>query len=200
MPRWLPVLFACACYASPDLPVETDLQLVPANKCEQDRSAFVTCVLDGDTFDVDGCGEDVGERIRMLGVDAPEVEHPPEPADCYGDNAHAELIELLEGQRVTLTFDAECTGVFGRTLAYVWLTGSSYDRIAALPEVEDYVRNIPGDPDPALLLNEWMIAQGYAEVFPEEAFGRITFQDELERAEADAKSASRGLWGSCSVR
>lgn len=197
----LPLLALAGClYDPPPLPIEDDLQIIPNNACALERDAYVACVLDGDTFDVEQCGEEVGERIRMLGVDAPEIEHPPEPADCYGDTSHDALIDLIEGERVLLTFDEECEGVFGRTLAYVWLVDAEYERIAGLPDVDEYTRSLPGETEPALMLNEWVISRGYAEVFPEEAFGALLYQDQLELAESDARSSGRGLWGACGDR
>ena len=192
----LPPLFLLGCYEPPELPIEGEVPVVAANACASDRTEEVICVLDGDTFDVDACGE-FGERIRMLGVDAPEIAHDPEPADCYGDDAHSEVIRLIEGDRVLLTFDEECQGVFGRTLAYVWLTGSAYDRLAIHPDAPEYTREVPGDGTTAILLNEWLVGQGYAYVFPEEQFGRILWQDDLEAAEDRARTLGRGVWGEC---
>lgn len=194
----IPALLA-GCYSPPDLPIETDLQIIPNNACAIEREELVACVLDGDTFDVRACGEDSGERFRMLGVDAPEIEHPPEPADCYGDQSFAALRELVEGERVVLSFDENCTGVFGRTLAYVWLVGAPLERIQDDPEVEPYVRTLPGDPEPALMLNEYLIAMGAAELFPEEQFGSLIYQDDLEEAQAEAQLFGRGLWGECAA-
>lgn len=185
-----------ACYQPPDLPIATDLEIIPSNACAIDREAYVACVLDGDTIELESCGGDA-ESVRMLGVDAPEIEHPPDPADCYGDASHLALTDLLQGQRVTLTFDAECQDVYLRTLAYVWLKGSGLDRLAGDPDLDTYLRTIPGEDEPALLVNEWVISRGWAEVFPEEAFGRILYQDELELAEADAVQRARGTWGVC---
>ena len=196
----LPLLALVGCYTPPDLPIEESPEIIPNNACALDRLEFVACVLDGDTFDVGLCGEEAGDRVRMLGVDAPEIEHPPDPADCYGDTAHAELIDLLEGERVLLSFDAECQGIFGRTLAYAWLVDAAYEKVENLPDVDRYTRSLPGETEPALLLNEWVISRGYAEVFPEEAFGSLLYQDQLELAQSDAQVAQRGLWGVCGDR
>ena len=54
-------------------------------------------------------------------------------------------------------------------------------------------------PPTGLMLNEWLIGQGYAQVFPEELFGEILYQDELERAESDASLGGLGLWSDCAV-
>ena len=192
----LPLLICVACYEAPELPITSSVPVIAANQCANDRSEEVICVLDGDTFDVDACGDN-GERVRLLGVDAPEIAHAPDPADCYGDAAHEELERLVAGDRVLLSFDEECQGIYGRTLAYAWLVGSAYDRLSGHPDFLEYTREVPGDGSTGILLNEWLIAQGYAQVFPEEQFGRILWQDDLELAEDRARTLGRGLWGAC---
>ena len=199
--RWIiPVIVLVGCYRPPDLPLIDTVPIIPNNACEGNRTAQVACVLDGDTFDIGECGEGAGERIRMLGVDAPEIEHPPEEADCYGDESHEQLESLIKGRTVTLSFDETCIGVFGRTLAYVWAIDGTYDALSGQPGVEDYTRTLPGDADArdALLLNEWMIGRGFARVFPEEQFsGQLSFQLDLEIAQAEAEDLQLGLWGTC---
>ena len=81
-------------------------------------------VIDGDTIDATRrSGEKV--RIRILGIDAPEIAHSPTPADCGGDAAKTALIRLVDGKTVTITTDP---GVgekdqYGRVLAYVSIGG-----------------------------------------------------------------------------
>ncbi len=50
-------------------------------------------VIDGDTIDIGG------KRIRLAGIDAPELDHP------FGKNAKRELIKLCQGQQVRAEFD-----------------------------------------------------------------------------------------------
>lgn len=50
-------------------------------------------VIDGDTIDIGG------RRIRLAGIDAPELDHP------YGKNAKSVLIRLCQGQVVRAEFD-----------------------------------------------------------------------------------------------
>jgi micrococcal nuclease len=191
------MLWLVGCYQAPDLPIVENVPVVASNACAADRNEPVACVLDGDTFDVSACGDAFGERVRMLGVDAPEIAHAPDPADCYGDEAHTEVERVVGGDRVVLSFDVECQDIYGRTLAYVWLVGSAYDRLSSEPDFEDYVRELPGAGDPAILLNEWLVSQGFAQVFPEEQFGRLAYQDDLDQAESAARAGGRGLWGQC---
>ena len=187
-----------------EIPIEGPLQ-----SCAPPQLADVACVLDGDTFDIGACGETLGERIRMLGVDAPEIAHAPEPADCHGDAAFNAAVELLGTRRVTLTFDNTCIGIYGRTLAYVWLEGADLDDVRDLPGVEDLIDTSGGatadtdeptdEPtDERLLVNEWLIAQGHAIRF-EEDFGEgpLRYEGALRSAEASAEANARGLWTEC---
>lgn len=50
-------------------------------------------VIDGDTIDI------AGTRIRLAGIDAPELDHP------YGKNAKSFLIKLCAGQEIRAVFD-----------------------------------------------------------------------------------------------
>jgi endonuclease YncB( thermonuclease family) len=84
----------------------------------------------------------------------------------------------LEGERVVLSFDATCTDVYGRTLAYVWLS-SAVDTAAATDGV---------------LVNEWMLENGYARLFDEEWVDPLRLQQRLEDAEAGARARGLGLW------
>ena len=195
--RLLAVLALVACYTPPELPIIDDVPLVPSNSCRPDTTVFVTEVLDGDTFR-DALSLDDDPSYRLLGVDAPEIAHDPEPADCYGAEAQQELTDLILGRRITLSFDHECEGKFGRTLVYAWLVDEEYADIASNPGISDYERTVPGYDTPGLLVNEWLVGQGYAQVFPEELFGEILYQNELERAESEAMAAGLGLWSLCS--
>ena len=102
----------------------------------------VTRVIDGDTFDVaavDG-GQD---RIRLLGVDTPEVSGPNKPneygditdtacLDDWGIRAKEFAADKLEGRVVTLVMEGTTFGelfTFGRLLAFVELYGVDFNRL-----------------------------------------------------------------------
>jgi micrococcal nuclease len=70
----------------------------------------VESVSDGDTLT---CTDD--RRIRLTGIDAPEVEQVP-----FGAQSRSALVEMVAGHTLRLEFDVETTDVFGRTLAYLW--------------------------------------------------------------------------------
>jgi micrococcal nuclease len=78
-------------------------------------SATVVAVHDGDTLSVV-----IGhkkERVRLIGIDAPELGQRP-----WGANAKRYLRELVTLSRssVGLEFDLEKRDKYGRLLAYVW--------------------------------------------------------------------------------
>ena len=64
-------------------------------------------VIDGDTIDIGG------KRIRLSGIDAPELDHP------YGMNAKSVLIRLCHGQVVRAEFDGESS--HARSMATCYL-------------------------------------------------------------------------------
>lgn len=167
------LLLLFGCYAPPALPPFEGVPLVSGQLCAAERVERVGCVVDGDTFDLGACGAEA-ERVRMLGIDAPEIAHETE-AECWADEAWAALEREIGGRDVLLSFDHECFGVFGRTLAYVWLET---------------------DPEP-VLLNEWMLAQGHVRLYEEDFGEELRLRERLEAAEGAARSRGLGLWGAC---
>jgi len=158
--------------------------------CADPYLTTAACVLDGDTFDIGSCGEPA-ERVRMLGLDAPEIAHEPNPADCYGYEATDALEALVADQEILLSFDQDCQGLYFRTLAYVWLPLSS----GLLTEVDSETRPFEGET--YVLVNTWMVRQGYSKVFDEEIFGTLRLQDAFDQAQDEAEAYDRGLWGAC---
>ncbi|MCL2227301.1 MAG: thermonuclease family protein [Oscillospiraceae bacterium] len=98
----------------------------------------VTRVIDGDTVEIY-----TGERVRFVGVDAPEV------GEAGADEATAFVRERVLNQMVWLEADGNDTDRFGRLRRYVWLE---------LP-------SDPGDPTQILnyQLNALLLSNGLAE-------------------------------------
>lgn len=133
------------------------------------ETAIVIRVVDGDTIIVDrGMGD---ERLRYVGIDAPESVKPGSPVEFMGHEASAANGVLVEGREVVLERDVSDRDRFDRLLRYVWLRdGSGW-----------------------LLVNLELVRQGYASAvsFPPDIF----LQDELRAAERVAREAGLGLWG-----
>lgn len=78
--------------------------------------AEVTRVTDGDTIVVNG-----STRVRLIGVDTPEVAIFGRDPQCYGPDASGWTKGALPpGTRVRLEYDNNRTDRYGRTLAYVY--------------------------------------------------------------------------------
>jgi endonuclease YncB( thermonuclease family) len=132
-------------------------------------------VLDGDTIILNANASVLtpdgrpmnDEHVRMLGVDAPEIAHPPTTTmpDCWGDESHAAARELMQGLRVELEFGSPLRDMFGRLLAYVRLPDG---RIA----------------------NEVLIRQGDARSFSFSHRDKRKYDD----LEAQARRENRGVW------
>lgn len=139
-------------------------------------NAVVEWVIDGDTIDV-FIGDDQ-ERVRLLGIDAPESVDPNRPEQCFGKQASDWLRELLAvGTPVLLVRDQDPRDRFGRLLAYVYLPGAT------------------GTAAPNRFVNAEIVEQGLADVLlfePNMARAR-----ELREARMQAQDASAGLWGAC---
>jgi len=130
--------------------------------------ATVISVVDGDTVIARLRGGAV-EKIRLLGVDTPEVVDPRKPVQCFGHVASDFTKSQLTGKRVSLELDAEQRDKYGRLLAYVILDGHRY--------------------------NDELLERGYARFLvipPNGSHARAMLREELA-----ARAAGRGLWGEC---
>ena len=175
-----------------EVPIEGPDFIPCADDLEDQR---VACVIDGDTFDIGACRSGDDNRIRLLGVQAPEIS--TDPPECYGPEA-TEWMELFLGQElVTLSFDADCTGAFNRTLAYVWARGRLYEDLARDRRIKDLTDHHFGEDDPAVMINEVLLRLGMARQYPEEIVGALYYQQRLDAAAAAAEADGIGLYEAC---
>jgi micrococcal nuclease len=124
--------------------------------------------VDGDTV-VARLGTGRIEKIRLLGVDTPEVVDPRKPVQCFGHAASAFTKAHLTGRHVLLELDAEQRDKYGRLLAYIILDGHRF--------------------------NDRLLELGYARFLvipPNGSHARVMLREELA-----AMAARRGLWGAC---
>lgn len=95
-----------------------------ATSCTPARTATesqIMYVIDGDTVDLQS-----GQRVRLLGIDAPETSHDDQtPAQCGADAATQRLAALVDDRQVKVITDAAAdqTDRYGRTLAYLEVDG-----------------------------------------------------------------------------
>ena len=132
-------------------------------------AAQVTRVVDGDTVEIRLDGEI--EDLRYIGVDTPESVKPGEPVECFGPESSAFNEELVEGRDVRLEYDAERRDVYGRLLAYVYVSDT--------------------------FVNAELVRRGFATTLTIAPNDR--FAGTFARLEREASAAGRGLWGECGL-
>ncbi len=83
-----------------------------------DQKAKVTWVYDGDTVKLSG-----GEKVRLIGINTPELGRDGAPDEPYAQQAKQLLEKLLatQGHKILLRFDASRTDRHERLLAHVYL-------------------------------------------------------------------------------
>jgi len=123
--------------------------------------AVVERVVDGDTFALEG-----GEKVRLTGIDTPELHHPTKPRGFYAEEARQAAQSLVEGRSVALVYDRDERDRYGRLLAYV----------------------LVGD----VFVNARLLREGYARVMtvPPNAAMEPLFKE----MEAEARAHGRGIW------
>ncbi|HJZ70524.1 MAG TPA: thermonuclease family protein [Vicinamibacterales bacterium] len=123
---------------------------------------LVRAVVDGDTIDVATIG-----RVRLLGIDAPEIGRGYDTDAPFAREARARLTSLILRRWVRLEQDGAPFDVYDRRLAYV--------------VTEDGV-----------FVNALLVREGLARVSARAPLSRLA---ELQRAEAEAQAFRRGMWG-----
>lgn len=134
-----------------------------------DRSFHVARVVDGDTLDIDAPdgAKDV-TRIRLWGVDTPEIGHGGREGVHFGREAEEFARGTLAGRRVHVVLSPRRTrGKYGRLLAYVYLERGG------------------------TMFNELLLEKGYA--YADLRFDHHYF-DRFKAIEKRARKNRTGLW------
>ena len=131
--------------------------------------ARVTHVVDGDTLRLSD-----GQRVRLIGINAPEVAHPGQSAQPYGETAKRRMGQLVDASdgRVKLAIGNPSHDHYGRLLAHIY-----DDQGRSLEEIllrEGLAYRVVVAPDPKL-------------------------RSCLEDAEQQARSQHLGLWAKARV-
>jgi micrococcal nuclease len=126
------------------------------------REALVVQVIDGDSLVLAD-----GRQVRVLSIDAPEMERDGSPPDFLAHKAKAVLAELTLNQKVGLEYDQLRYDHYGRLLAYVFL------------------------PD-HILVNAELGRRGLARVYFHPP--NLRYRDVLLAAQREAIEAKRGIW------
>jgi micrococcal nuclease len=121
----------------------------------------VESVTDGDTLVLDN-----KEKVRLIGVDTPELTDKREPVAAMAKEARGFLRGMAEGKRVRLEYDQNKTDMYGRTLAYLYLEDGTF-------------------------VNAALVKSGYSQAYTEYPF---KYLEEFRGYERQARAGGRGLW------
>ena len=125
------------------------------------RRATVSEVNDGDTLSLSGLG-----KVRLIGVDTPEVFGGPE---CFGRAASSFTKRVLRpGRPVLYRLGVEPRDRFGRALVYLWLSDGRF-------------------------FNGMLVARGYAT--PLTIAPNVRYATRFRIAARRARRRGHGLWG-----
>lgn len=142
------------------------LLLTAFNFKGEEKEAKVKRVIDGDTFVIEN-GTSKGEKVRLIGIDAPETRRTArKEIGYYGQEAKEYLTSMLNGKQVKLVFDVGKRDRYGRLLAYVYL-GKKF-------------------------VNRDLVEQGYAVSYT--LAPNVQYADLFVKLERQARREKRGLW------
>jgi len=127
------------------------------------ESVMVIRVVDGDTIIV---GKD---KLRLIGIDSPELETEKLKGECYSVEAKNKLKELVENKEVRLEKDVRERDKYDRLLRYVYVGEKN--------------------------INELLVREGFAKLatYPPD----MKYYGKLKEAQRVAKENRAGLWGGC---
>jgi len=122
----------------------------------------VRWVEDGDTIVLQD-----GRRVRYIGINTPEIAQSETPAEPYADTAKRFNQKLVLNKRIQLVFDAEQFDRYSRTLAYIFLSDSTF-------------------------VNAELIRAGYAFFVPRKP--NVRHDQIFLKAQREAMTAGEGMW------
>ncbi len=169
MKIYLLSIYFITCLCLPVFAQNTTIKTLPGHLYRVER------VIDGDTLKLNN-----GQRVRLIGIDAPELKEGPKLARdlkqrhsskktelAHGKKSYQYVKKLVEGKKVTLKFDTRKYDDYQRLLAYVYLTNGQ-------------------------LVNAQIIKAGYA--YPVYIKPDIKYSQLFQELHAQAKEKHRGLW------
>jgi endonuclease YncB( thermonuclease family) len=134
----------------------------PSPRIIRSEPLLVRAVVDGDTIDVATVG-----RVRLLGIDAPELGRGFDTAAPFAREAKERLTSLVLHRWVRLEQEGQALDAYDRHLGYV-LT------------------------DDGQFINAMLVREGLARVSARVPLTRLA---ELQKAELEAQTFRRGMWG-----
>lgn len=122
----------------------------------------VRFVYDGDTILLDN-----EDRVRYLGIDAPEIDHKFHKDDFMAHDARDFNSKLVNGATLRLEYDKQKRDQYGRLLAYVFLKNGE-------------------------MINDLLVQKGLAYVMSKN--GNLKYRDFLLNSQRKAMKKRLGIW------
>jgi micrococcal nuclease len=139
----------------------------------------VSRVIDGDTFEISD-----GTKVRLLGVDTPEILDPRKDVQWFGKESSLKLRKWIEGETVCLRPDTDKTqdiDKYGRLLRYAWKF-TNEEKPSANTKIST-----------GFFVNAEIIKQGYGFAYTKYPF---QYLEDFRKYEKSARKNNRGLWNS----
>jgi len=130
--------------------------------CWADAWQQVKWVIDGDTVVIDD-----GQKIRYIGINAPELASDDHKAEPYGEASKQFNVRLVDRKNVRLEFDKDRFDQYRRLLAYVFLKNGTF-------------------------VNSEVLLNGYAYLLRHPP--NLKHDSILLQAQRSAMAAKRGIW------
>jgi micrococcal nuclease len=146
------------------------LSMIGTGQVRRSISGDVVDVIDGDTITV-ADGDRTQWKVRLAAIDAPEL------GQAFGKKARKELLELVLGHPVTVTFDRSENGDL--VIGVVQLESNREALVAIFP----------------ININQYLVAEGFA--WYDSSFQNYQSRETKEtysRLEANARQGRKGLW------
>ncbi len=128
-------------------------------------SGRILSVLDGDTVITEA-----GVTLRLIGLDAPELDSPDQGVAALAREAGRFLEDLVRGKEVRLGYGVQRQDRYGRTLAHLFLVTPGEERLVA----------------------EAMLRRGLASIYLVPP--NLHYASRFVAAQREAVGASRGIW------
>ncbi len=124
-------------------------------------------VVDGDTIHINIDGKT--EKVRIIGLDTPEVHHPSKPIQCFGREASQKMKDLINGKQIRIEQDPTQAerDKYGRLLLHIFTA-----------EGENIAYK--------------MISEGYAHEYTYRI--PYKYQNQYKKAQKTAEQSDLGLW------
>lgn len=165
------VIIAAIYMGVKNLPIAKSVTVIAPTE----ESYYVERVVDGDTLKLSN-----KERVRLIGVDTPEVHYSDKlvrdakksgkdvkTIQALGERASNFTKSLCANKKVRLEFDVRKKDKYGRLLAYVYLEDGTF-------------------------VNARIIEEGYAQVMTVPP--NVKHAEDFRKLEKQARDAKKGLW------